>query len=217
MDVLERAPPQPLRGAAWRAPHGDLNDMPHKTTPTLALCAAAALAGFAALPAMAQAVDEITIVGRIGPDGPRTLSRVISIADLDLRSEAGVGALRVRVRDTARELCAQLGETGGGSGLVRSCEDDAVIDAMNQARPIVARIRAEPAFAFAPEAPPYVAPAGQVASADQASAPVSATVPEPTYSVTTVTNGPVPDTPENRARFGGPMSHAGQRTAPAGN
>ena len=32
-----------------------------------------------------------------------------------------------------------------------------------------------------------------------------------------VTNGPVPDTPRNRARFGGPMSHGGRSTAPAGN
>lgn len=32
-----------------------------------------------------------------------------------------------------------------------------------------------------------------------------------------LTNGPVPDTPANRAKYGGPMSHAGRRTAPAGN
>ena len=40
-----------------------------------------------------------------------------------------------------------------------------------------------------------------------------------TPEVTTrlVTNGPVPDTPENRARFGGPDSNGGRRTAPAGN
>ena len=34
---------------------------------------------------------------------------------------------------------------------------------------------------------------------------------------TTVTNGPVPDTAANRAKYGKPMSHAGRRTAPAGN
>ncbi len=32
-----------------------------------------------------------------------------------------------------------------------------------------------------------------------------------------VTNGPVPDTAANRARFGGPRSHAGKKTAPSGN
>jgi hypothetical protein len=40
-----------------------------------------------------------------------------------------------------------------------------------------------------------------------------------TGAVTTrvVTNGPVPDTRENRARYGQPLSRAGKRTAPAGN
>ncbi|HEY1447633.1 MAG TPA: hypothetical protein VGF33_03785 [Caulobacteraceae bacterium] len=32
-----------------------------------------------------------------------------------------------------------------------------------------------------------------------------------------VTNGPVPDTPANRAKYGGPMSNGGRRTAPVGN
>jgi len=33
----------------------------------------------------------------------------------------------------------------------------------------------------------------------------------------TVTNGPVPDTPANRALYGKPMSHAGRATDPSGN
>ena len=32
-----------------------------------------------------------------------------------------------------------------------------------------------------------------------------------------VTNGPIPDTPENREQFGGPISQAGKATAPRGN
>ena len=32
-----------------------------------------------------------------------------------------------------------------------------------------------------------------------------------------VTNGPVPDTAENRARYGQPMSNGGKHTKPAGN
>lgn len=32
-----------------------------------------------------------------------------------------------------------------------------------------------------------------------------------------ITNGPVPDTAENRARYGQPLSNAGKHTAPAGN
>lgn len=38
-----------------------------------------------------------------------------------------------------------------------------------------------------------------------------------TVSTDLITNGPVPDTPENRARFGGPNSRSGQMTAPSGN
>ena len=38
-----------------------------------------------------------------------------------------------------------------------------------------------------------------------------------TVTTRVVTNGPVPDTPENRARYGQPLSRAGKRTAPAGN
>jgi hypothetical protein len=32
-----------------------------------------------------------------------------------------------------------------------------------------------------------------------------------------VRSRPVPDTPHNRDRFGGPMSHGGRSTAPVGN
>jgi hypothetical protein len=38
-----------------------------------------------------------------------------------------------------------------------------------------------------------------------------------TVTNTLVTNGPVPDTAANRAKYGSPMSNAGKRTAPAGN
>ena len=38
-----------------------------------------------------------------------------------------------------------------------------------------------------------------------------------TVTNTLVTNGPVADTPANRAKYGAPMSNAGKRTAPAGN
>ena len=40
---------------------------------------------------------------------------------------------------------------------------------------------------------------------------------QPEVNTRLVTNGPVPDTPENRERFGGPNSNGGRRTAPAGN
>lgn len=38
-----------------------------------------------------------------------------------------------------------------------------------------------------------------------------------TLTNTMVTNGPVADTPENRAKYGQPMSRAGKRTAAKGN
>ena len=53
------------------------------------------------------------------------------------------------------------------------------------------------------------APAAPAASTD-----VSATS---TFTNMTVTNGPVPDTAENRAKYGQPMSRAGKRTAARGN
>ena len=37
------------------------------------------------------------------------------------------------------------------------------------------------------------------------------------FAQPTVTNGPVPDTAENRAKYGQPMSRAGKRTAARGN
>jgi hypothetical protein len=38
-----------------------------------------------------------------------------------------------------------------------------------------------------------------------------------TFTNITTTNGPVPDTPENRAKYGQPLSHAGKMTAAKGN
>jgi len=75
-------------------------------------------------------------------------------------------------------------------------------------------------------------PAGTGASADtngppDAMAPPAATgaavntssTTDPTTGAvhTTVATAPVPDTPENRRRYGGPMSHAGRHTRAAGN
>ena len=54
-----------------------------------------------------------------------------------------------------------------------------------------------------------IAPAATTAGAD-----VAATT---SFSNVTVTNGPVPDTAENRAKYGQPLSRAGKRTAARGN
>lgn len=80
-----------------------------------------------------------------------------------------------------------------------------------------------------PANPPSAAQAGTPASATamDPSAPAiilqsSPTPPEEAWKLkagdpNVVTNGPVPDTVENRARYGGPISMGGRRTKPAGN
>jgi hypothetical protein len=55
----------------------------------------------------------------------------------------------------------------------------------------------------------------ETAAATDVAAPASAQA--ATVTTTTVTNGPVADTPENRAKYGQPMSRAGKRTAAKGN
>jgi len=56
---------------------------------------------------------------------------------------------------------------------------------------------------------PPAAPAPMAPAATDAGTPASATV-------QTVSNGPVPDTPEMRAKYK-PLSHAGRHTKPVGN
>ena len=138
--------------------------------------AAAGLACAAAAPAFAQAtVDEVTVYGRLGPDGrPNTLSRAVDISDLDLRSGAAVREMQRRVRYTARQLCDELGETGG-PGLTPSCVDQAVRDAQRQTHFAIAQARA-PAY-YAWNRAPYVGPAVPT-YADQYAPPASAVAPD---------------------------------------
>ena len=180
----------------------------------LAGLAAAGLA-MAAAPALSQTLEELTVVGSYGPDGqPQTISRIVNISDLDLRSDAGVDVMRLRIRDTARDICDELGRSDGTRDLSvrQACITRAVATARGQMDTAIAQARASQVYAQGAPAPVYVAP-----SAETYAESASATVPAPTYTITTVTNGPVPDTAENRARFGGPISNGGRRTAPAGN
>jgi UrcA family protein len=207
--------------------------------PLISLTALGLAAGFAA-PALAQAaVDEITIYGpRLGPDGrPATLSRVVTIGDLDLRNAGDQRILRERIRATARDLCRELGESPDATAppLRQSCAERAVASAQGQMRLAIDQAYAPRYAVVVP--PAYVAPVGQTgdvsatvpdhdstldtspeaAAATGVSTDVSATAPAPSYTVTTVTNGGVPDTPANRARYGQPMSNAGKRTSASGN
>ncbi|MDB5424479.1 MAG: hypothetical protein JWQ29_1895 [Phenylobacterium sp.] len=175
------------------------------------LAAAALLAG---APAVAQTVEEVTIVGRALGNEPQSISRVVSFSDLDLTRQDDRRMLRQRVSDTARDICRELGEAAPSPAtLGRSCQEIATRDAFADVRVAVATARGR-AYADAAFSDPTVF-AEAAPAADAYAAQASAT--EPTFTVSTVTNGPVADTPENRARYGAPMSNAGKRTAPRGN
>lgn len=55
------------------------------------------------------------------------------------------------------------------------------------------------------------------ATTEPSSANVTVTVDASGVRHILVSSPPVPDTPDNRARYGGPMSHGGQHTQAAGN
>jgi UrcA family protein len=173
---------------------------------------AAAAATVAGAPAFAQTVEELTVTAHGLRNQQLSKSRPVSFADLDLTRPADRQTLRMRVADTAGDLCEELNEPGPTPGnLGRSCQEIATRNAFADVRVAVAAARGA-AYADAAFAEGWGAPA-----AEGYSAPASATVPAATYSTTTVTNGPVADTPENRARYGGPMSRAGKRTSARGN
>lgn len=56
-----------------------------------------------------------------------------------------------------------------------------------------------------------------MASGMASPAPMAGSTQMAGMTTSTVTNGPVPDTAENRAKYGSPMSNAGKRSKPAGN
>jgi UrcA family protein len=180
-------------------------------------CAALAGAGVAlsAAPASAQTVEELTVVGRVSPGGEvRSLSRVVSFSDLDLRRPAARDELVRRISFTARDLCDKLGESSTSTGPIPSCKSAAMKDAMVQARQAYAMADAG-VYATAMDASEQGVPASDTVAYVPPAA--EAYAPEPTVTMRTVTNGPVADTPENRERYGEPLSNAGRRTAPAGN
>lgn len=73
----------------------------------------------------------------------------------------------------------------------------------------------EPAPAPAPAAAPSdtAAPTGTAVSTSVTTTDASGA----SVTSTLTTNGPVPDTKENRAKYGQPMSNAGKRTPAKGN
>jgi len=188
--------------------------MKHPKTMLLGAACAALMAG--AAPALAQTTTgELTVTGhwRVGED-VRSLSAAVPYNDLDLNTAAGRDMLKQRVNSTAHDLCDRLGESNTSSSIAPSCEQDAMMSAREAIKVAIANSYM-PNYAYLPADEPYVAPAGSTASAYGTEA--STTAPAPTYTTQTVTNGGVPDTAENRAKYGGPMSHGGRMTKPAGN
>ncbi|MBA2936006.1 UrcA family protein [Sphingomonas sp. CGMCC 1.13654] len=96
------------------------------------LCMGAAAIAVAA-PASAQS-DEIVVQGHYGRDlqDAPSASMPVSYADLDLTSPIDQDRLTHRIQHAARYLCDKLGESSGSDGLMPSCEQAAVSDAMDR-------------------------------------------------------------------------------------
>jgi UrcA family protein len=118
-----------------------------------------------AAPAFSQSsVEEITVTGSV-QNLPR-VSRAVSYVDLDLTTPAGQNELKSRVKSTAKDLCAQLGESHReATPLVPTCEKDAWNTAQKQLNAAIASgykpapppVQAA-APAYTPPAPTYAAP-----------------------------------------------------------
>lgn len=98
-----------------------------------------------------------------------------------------------------------------------------VAAALAIAMPALAQTQASPPMAPDQNPPPPAAPSAAMSGANT-SGPVPADQLPPGQASALaggdnqmVTNGPVPDTPANRAKYGRPMSNAGRKTKPAGN
>jgi UrcA family protein len=161
-----------------------------------ALAAASGLAALLlAVPALAQTLDELTITGRSLGLRPQSLSERVSYADLDLTQTAGRNTLSHRINAAAGRVCDQLNEARpSAANLGHSCQETAVRGATPQMRLAIADARSRPGYAEA--------------RAVQASAVIPAQV---------AANDPIPDTPQNRARYGKPISRSGRLSPPRGN
>ncbi|WP_091738204.1 UrcA family protein [Phenylobacterium immobile] len=180
------------------------------------LCAGVAVVGLSmSASAMAQttepsAIDEITVTSKFDAND-EVKTAMVSFSDLDLTTKMGQDELMSRVGKTASDLCHQLGESISDQPLTAmpSCQKSAIASADDQMKMAIAM--ASSRGGPAPMAMNEPAPMREAAPAATAySAPAS-------YTTSTVTNGPVPDTKENRAKYGMPMSNAGKHTAAAGN
>jgi UrcA family protein len=165
----------------------------------VALAAAGLAATALAVPALAQTVDELIVTGHTLRNSPQSLSETVSYADLDLSQASQRKILLRRVSDAAGRICDRLNEPRPGrTNLGHSCQDVAVRGASDQVR--LAFVDAREVRRLAAAAPAAGAYAANTSAIESAETGMS----------------PIPDTRANRARFGGPMSHAGRRSGPDG-
>lgn len=172
---------------------------------TVALATLTTAAALMAAPALAQvqptydtSVEELTVTGHLPGYQLRSLSERVSYADLDLNYARDRSRLETRVNNAARRVCTQLNEQSpSAANLGKSCQERAVRDAMGQVRQVFAD-------------------AAGSAYVDRYGTPTSA-VERDSYGPQVSANRPIPDTPANRARYGGPASAAGKRTSASGN
>jgi hypothetical protein len=94
-----------------------------------------------------------------------------------------------------------------------SAQDQSNAPAADQAPPAAAPADTAPAAAPAPVNAPAVTDTSTSSTGYNVRTPQT----DPNTGAQIVSNGPVPDTRANRARFGQPDSHAGRRTKAAGN
>lgn len=67
------------------------------------------------------------------------------------------------------------------------------------------------------QAPGVNSPSSDAATVAPAAGAPAQRAPSASAGTDLITNGPVPDTPQNRAKYGQPLSHAGRATKAAGN
>jgi UrcA family protein len=81
----------------------------------------------------ASASEEVTVLGHRGAANVPSLAYPVTWHDLDLRKKESRDELRRRIEVTATTLCKKLGEDTSGGGVVPSCHDQAVREAVAKA------------------------------------------------------------------------------------
>ena len=167
--------------------------------PRAAFAAAGLAAAALAVPALAQTVEELTVTGHALRNSPQSLSETVGYADLDLTQKSERAILAQRVSDAAGRVCDRLNEPRPSAGnLGHSCQEIAIRGASDQMRLAYADAReVRRLSSAAPAAGSYATPTSAIEAAQ-------------------IGMSPIPDTRANRARYGGPMSHAGRRSGPDG-